>query len=277
MRGRLLISSLLALAACSKAPDADDAADAPSAGPAVNVTAAPGVAFTYAYRFRLPAARIAGAQEAHAQACERLGVSRCRITGMRYQLAGENDIRAALEFKLDPTLARAFDKRGIDAITAAQGTLVDADITGQDAGAALARLATDRTRAIDEQRRLDAQLATAGSRASDRDTLQNQRADAARRLASLDDEAAGQRASLVTTPMSFAYDSGPAIAGFDASAPIRSAAAIAIGSAQLTLGVALGTAAAFGPPLLLLVLFWLGWRRLGPSILRRFVVERPAG
>lgn len=276
MRGRLLISSLLVLAACSKAPGSEDAAVEPSGGPDVNLTAAPGVAFTYAYRFRLPAGRIASAQETHAQACEKLGVSRCRITGMRYQLAGENDVRAGLDFKLDPTLARDFGKRGIDAITAAQGTLVDAEITGHNAAAALDRLTTDRARAVDEQRRLDSQLATAGSRATDRGTLQNQRADATRRLAALDDEAASQRASLATTPMSFTYDSGPAIASFDASAPIRSAAAIALGSAQLTLGVALGTSAAFGPPVLLLVLLWLAWRRLGPPLRGRFGVKRPA-
>lgn len=262
MRGRLLMASLLVLVACSKAPSAEDAPDESSAGPAVNVTAAPGVAFTYAYRFRLPAARVAAAQEAHAQACEKLGVSRCRITGMRYQLMGENDIRGVLDVQLDPTIARAFGKRGIDAVVAAQGTLVDAEITGQDAGGALDRLAVDRTRALEEQRRLDAALARGGSRATDRTTLQEQRAEAARRLAALDDEAAGQRASLATTPMSFTYDSGPAIAGFDASAPIRSAAAIALGSAQLTLGVVLGTAAALAPPALVLLLLWLAWHRL---------------
>lgn len=268
MRGRLMMASLLALAACSKAPSIEEAASEPSAGPAVNITAAPGVAFTYDYRFRLPAPRIAAAQEGHAQACEKLGISRCRITGMRYHLVGANDIRAALEFRLDPTLARAFGKRGIDAVVAAQGTLVYSEITGQDAGGALDRLAVDRTRALEEQRRLDAALARAGSRAADRATLQEQRADAARRLAALDDDAAGQRASLATTPMIFAYDSGPAVAGFDASAPIRSAAAIALGSAQMTLGVILGTAAALAPPALVLLLLWLAWHRLRPRARR---------
>ncbi|HMN84711.1 MAG TPA: hypothetical protein PKA74_01795, partial [Bauldia sp.] len=65
------------------------------------VTAAPGVAFNYRYAFSLPAGQIAAAQEAHAAACEQLGIARCRITGMRHQLLGENRVEAMLAFKLD--------------------------------------------------------------------------------------------------------------------------------------------------------------------------------
>ena len=110
--------------------------DAPTAPrPGIAVTAAPGVAFTYRYAFRLPAAKLAGAQEAHAQACEKLGIAHCRITGMRYRVLGENSNEGMLLFKLDPSLARAFGKQGIDAIVAAEGKLADAEITGTDAAA----------------------------------------------------------------------------------------------------------------------------------------------
>jgi uncharacterized lipoprotein len=60
----------------------EEATDA--SAPGVNVTAAPGVAFNYRYAFQLPSSRIAAAQEAHASACETLGLTKCRITGMRY-------------------------------------------------------------------------------------------------------------------------------------------------------------------------------------------------
>lgn len=267
MRRPAIILLPVALAACGQAQQgagesaaAEDMADA---APGVSVTAAPGVAFAYAYSFRLPPASIARTQEAHAQACERLGVARCRITGMRYQLRGENDIAASLAFKLDPAIARGFGKQGVDLVAAAHGKLVDAEITGTDAGAEIGRLSGERARAADELRRLDVQLARPGLPASERATLQNQRADIARQVAAADDGATAQRASLATTPLTFDYGFGPAIRGFDASAPLASALDTAAGSAQVTLAVVLGALALLGPPGLVLALAWLLWRRFG--------------
>jgi len=167
MRILLLATACLGLAACGKAPDSASDSSTTEAQPravsermapsydvapgttppavapgGIAVTAAPGVAFSYHYAFRLPSARIAAAQEAHAQACEKLGIARCRITGMRYRLLGENNVEAMLAFKLDPAIARAFGKNGIGVVEAAQGTLVDAEITGTDAGAEISRLNT---------------------------------------------------------------------------------------------------------------------------------------
>ena len=68
-----------------------------SGGPNVAVTAAPGVAWAYRYAYRLPNARIQAVQEEHAAMCERLGVARCRITGMHYALVNETDIQGSLE------------------------------------------------------------------------------------------------------------------------------------------------------------------------------------
>ena len=90
MKKYFLLATAL-LAACSKpiphreeSPalrDVQEAADA--SAPGVNVTSAPGVAFNYSYAFRLPGNRISQVQEAHAAACEKLGIDKCRITGMR--------------------------------------------------------------------------------------------------------------------------------------------------------------------------------------------------
>src|SRR3546814_13333291 len=78
------------------APQTPSAARSPNIG----VTSAPGVAFNYAYAFRLDDSRIAAVQEEHAAACEALGTTRCRITGMTYRLIRENEVEAQLLFKL---------------------------------------------------------------------------------------------------------------------------------------------------------------------------------
>ncbi|MDB5696039.1 MAG: hypothetical protein JWN21_1582 [Sphingomonas bacterium] len=224
--------------------------------PGINLTAAPGVAFTYRYGFRLPAARVDDVQEQHAAACERLGIARCRITGMRYRLLGENNIEAALEFKLLPELARGFGKTGIAGVEQAEGTLIDAQITGTDAGAVIDRAGVDRARATDELRRLDEAILRART-GTERAELQAQRAEIARRVEGASEAAAGARASLAQTPVSFLYESGPAVRGFDSSAPITSALDTAVGSAQTTFAVLLGLLAILGPPALAigLVLF----------------------
>ena len=271
--GGIVIASLV-LGGCSKAPEnaggettasydvSPPPGEAPEA-PDIRVTAAPGVAFDYRYAFKLPAARIAAAQEGHAAACEKLGIARCRITGMRYTLVGENAVEAMLAFKLAPEIARGFGKAGIDLVKGAEGTLVDAAITGTDAGAALDRSRLERARAAEELKRIDDQVART-PRTAERAELQAQRADAQRRIAGAEDSAAAERESLANTPMTFSYGSGPAIRGFDASAPVKSSVDIALASAQFTLTFVLGLIAVLGPPALVLLLGWLLWRRFRP-------------
>lgn len=284
MRWLLIGVSMVALAGCSKreeqapfladlqtydvapppvvAPPASMTA-ADRAAPGIDVTAAPGVAFTYRYGFRLPSEKIDDVQETHAQACEKLGVARCRITGMRYRLIGENNIEGALEFKLDPTLARGFGKEGIAGVQAAGGRLIDAAITGTDAGAVIDRAQVDRARAADELRRLDAAIAKARN-GTERAELQAQRAEVQRRITAAQDTGAAARESLATTPVSFFYGSGPAVRGFDTSAPLTSALDTGVASAQATLAVVLALLAIFGPPALvvgLIVFAILRWRR----------------
>ena len=236
-----------------------------SGAPGIAVTAAPGVAFAYRYAFRLPSDAIAKTQEAHAQACEKLGIARCRITGMRYRLIGENNIEAMLSFKLDPTLARGFGKDGIAAVDAAKGKLVDAEVSGTDAGSAIKQLDVQHGRIDEEIRRIDDQLANPKLKSAEREELQRQRADAVQRLAATKDNTSDQKASLATTPMTFDYESGAAVRGFDPSAPLTSAADTAIGSAQFTLAVLLGGLALLGPPALLVGAALLLWRRFRPA------------
>src|SRR3954464_6094633 len=77
-----------------------------SSSPNISPTAAPGVAFDYGYEFSLADDKIAVTQEAHASACEHLGLARCRITGMSYTVDQNEQVTAELDLKLDPMIAR---------------------------------------------------------------------------------------------------------------------------------------------------------------------------
>lgn len=268
--GTAVCIAIAMLAGCSKAPDGTDApAASDTAGaPGIAVTAAPGVAFNYRYGFRLPPRAIAAVQEAHASTCEKLGIARCRITGMDYRVVGENDIRGSLRFKLDPKIARAFGKRGIDIVQDAKGTLVSAEITGTDAAEAIERAGGTQAEAAAAVARADAALARSDASAEERTELQRQRAAAATAARDAAATAADNRASLARTPMTFDYESGDAVRGFDTSAPLTSALDTMVASGQVTLAVLLGIVAIFGPPAIVFVIGLLLWRRMRRPIAR---------
>jgi hypothetical protein len=69
--------------------------------------------------------------------------------------------------------------------------------------------------------------------------------------------------------MTFSYESGEAVRGFDAGAPVKSAAGILAGSAQTTLAFGLGALALLLPPGTILLLGWLLWSRFGRRIWKR--------
>ena len=84
-----------------------DVAEAPDISP----TAAPGVAFSYDYDFRLADQRIDEVQEAHAARCEALAIDRCRITGLRYSLGAHDQVSGMLQVTLAPDIARGSARR----------------------------------------------------------------------------------------------------------------------------------------------------------------------
>jgi hypothetical protein len=232
MRKAICLSLLLATAACGQArndeagPSTDSnmttfdaseeaaptAADASSARaprpPGVAPTAAPGVAFNYRYAFRLPAENIGRVQEEHAQACEKLGVERCRIMAMTYNDEGDRRIDAQLAFKLDPTLARTFGRDGIAAVAKAQGELVRAAITGTDVGSEIAAAARGQAQQADEIRRIEAQLNRPGLSSSERVELQQQLQSLRESVRSGQAEQTGRRQQLASTPVVFDYRAG---------------------------------------------------------------------
>ena len=195
----------------------------PPAAPSISPTAAPGVAFNYRYAFRLPAVRVAGVQEQHAQACEKLGLDRCRITGMRYRLINERDIEAMLALKLDPAIARQFGKTGIETVRGAEGMLVDSEISGVDVGSGIKAANRNDLQLNEDLRRIEAQLARPGLKPEERAQLlseaQQLRASIRANRANRED----QQESLATTPMTFQYGSGDLVPGFDTHSPFRTA------------------------------------------------------
>lgn len=241
-------------------------APADGAGPNINVSAAPGVAFNYRYAYRLQDARIQAAQEAHAAMCEKLTITRCRITGMRYTVQGEDNVSATLELKLDPRLARAFGKDATKVVTEADGMLVDQQISGTDVSPTIDQADRGRAELQDELDRVNRELARPGLSNVIRDRLLSEAQSIRAQIRGLGEQKKSAEESLATTPMSFYYGSGEAIPGFDDDHPIAQAFERAAYNFRAALGfliVAIGT-----------LLPWALLIGLGYWLLRRFGLFR---
>ena len=233
-----------------------------SGGPDVSPTAAPGVAFNYRYSFRLPAERIAQIQEQHAQACEQLGVSRCRITGMRYRVVNESDIEAMLAFKLEPSLARRFGRAGVEAVTRAEGMLTESEISGTDVGTSIRAAGRNLAEMEADLRRLEAQLARRNLPSEERARIEYEAQQLRQSIRATRANREDQAESLATTPMVFQYGSGDLVPGFDTRSPFRDALRTAgdnlVGGAALMLILVVTLL----PWALIALLVWWAFRKL---------------
>ncbi|MDQ4087238.1 MAG: DUF4349 domain-containing protein [Pseudomonadota bacterium] len=260
----------------ASAPAGEEAMTA-SAGPNVAPTAAPGVAFNYRYAFRLPADRVSAVQEQHARTCEQLGISRCRITGMRYRVVNERDIQAMLAFKLDPAIARRFGQAGVQTVTAAQGMLVDAEITGTDVGTGIRAAGRNIAEMEEELRRIEARLARGGGSAGDKSQLEYEAQQLRQQIRAARANREEQQESLATTPMTFEYGSGDFEPGFEDRPSFRRAAERAADNFIEGLLVLFVVAVTLLPWLALGLFVWwlirLIRRRIGPA---RSVAQREA-
>jgi hypothetical protein len=239
MKKTVLLTAAL-LAACSQnEPHRSQSADLKTfdvqeeaSAPGVSVTAAPGVAFDYRYAFRLPGNRISAVQEAHAQACEKLGLDRCRITGMRYRLVDQKDVQAMLALRLDPKVARQFGKDATETVKKADGMLVDQEITGEDVARRISGASRSAAELREELGRIEAELArpvpmirgnVAPQAAVDRQSQIDRAAAIRQQLRSLTERKGADEEALAGTPMVFNYGSGSVVPGFDVRSPLRDA------------------------------------------------------
>ena len=300
MRKLLPLTALVALSACGGGSDgrgghgsgrsgqdqnasaemhdsaATEARGRASSGPSVGVSAAPGVAFDYRYAFRLPSERISAVQEQHAQACEKLGLTRCRIIGFRYRLIRDDEIEAMLAFKLDPAIARQFGKSGAEVVDRSEGMLVDAEINGTDAGTAIAQANRTEAELNEELQQVERQLARGGIPAYERARLQSEAQMLRQQIRSNRAGRTANQETLATTPMAFHYGSGELIPGFDTRSPIR--AALEQSWDNLIAGVAtlLLILITLLPWAALALLGWWAARRLRPRIEQLGLRPQPA-
>jgi len=177
------------------------------AGPGIDPGSAPGVAFDYRYSFRLEADRVAEMQQEHQRLCERYG-SRCRITGMDYRAASQDDVEAMLSFLVDPQIAGQFGRESVRAVEAADGELADSQISGTQVGTALKANTGSLAELRAELDRIEARLAQGNLRAGERSQLDEERRTLRAQIAELRDTTAEQERSLATTPILFRYGSG---------------------------------------------------------------------
>lgn len=266
------ITPALLLSACSaenaedRAASSSEAASAPAgasaadvAGPGIGGVVAPGVAFTYAYAFILPAKAVSTVQREHAAACERLGVARCRVTGMSYEQPGEDEVSARLDLLLAPDLAHSFASEGIAAVEKAEGKLDHAQVNGENAGDAIKVSQSDSAAIQAEVARLQARLAAKGLTGAERVELQQQVAGLQEQLRS---QAAGRKAkeaAIASTPVSFTYASEGLLGGGNT---FGKAAGASWGSMEAMLALVTLIAGVALPWLLLAGLLVLAWRGL---------------
>jgi hypothetical protein len=239
----------LSLTSCGQASDSEIGETA---------TNASGVAFSYAYDFRMPSDHIADAQERHARACEAMA-RQCRITGMTYRLDGTGQVSASLGVRVAAPIARSFGRSGVRTIEQAGGALTGAEIIGTDAQPELDAGARAVTRGSADLAEVDRRLARADLSADARTALLDRRAA----LIASDRERAvatqSAQASIQTTPIAFSYHAG---SGVGLSARLSEAAQAGWLSLTWTLAGALTLLAYLAPPLALLLLVLLFWRRV---------------
>jgi hypothetical protein len=270
MRKALGFIGLVLLAGCGRGEQqsaarqdasstAGEAAADRNAAPGITPTAAPGVAFNYHYAFRLPAERIAGVQEEHALACEKLGLARCRITGMSFRRTSDSEVEARLDLKLDPAIARNFGKQGSDIVTRADGLLAEAEINGEDAGGAIAAASRDEAQQNDELKKIEAQLARPGLGSAERAQLQTEARQIRESIRASQAGKSEKQESLAKTPMTFAYQSG------DMAPGVRRALTNGFGNVVDALEWMLLAAITLLPWVLLGLLIWRLIRRFRPK------------
>lgn len=275
---RLASVGALALisASCSQSPQDNssgpstatrDASETPEIAP----SAAPGVSFNYDYRFRLPDSRISATQEAHAAACEQMGLAKCRITGMSYSLDRDENVSAGLSLKLVPGLARAFGKSASRLVEKNDGRLDSLHIGSNDEGERIGGAIRERASITDRIAKIEAELARArdsDNRAALIQQLDALRAEASRQTSTI----AESETALANTPMTFTYYGEGGAPGFRGN-PLRESWHIFVATVVAIAGFLLRAIAVLVPLGLVLALLVLLWRSPPVRSARRWLWE----
>lgn len=228
-------------------------------GPDMDPDAAPGVAFDYRYSFRLEADRVADTQQEHQRLCARYG-PRCRITGMDYRAANDEDVEAMLSFLVDPAIAGQFGRESVRAVTAADGEVTESEVSGTDVGSALKANSGNLAELQAELARVEARLAGRGLREGERERLEGERQALRQQIAELRATAGAQEQALATTPILFRYGSGELAPGPARAATLNEATQRAADNFLGALRLLLILFVTISPWALTAFLLWAGFR-----------------
>jgi Domain of unknown function (DUF4349) len=201
-----------------------------AAAPEIDTSVAPGVAFDFRYNFALASDRIGGVQEEHAQACKKLGIAKCRVTGMDFKSSSGGDVAAMLAFKVDPAIATDFTRDAKRIVEQAEGELSSANLTGSDLGSNIAVNEEDADAVKAELATIQKQIETPGLSKEVRARLVEQTANLREQLRGLTQSKNSDKTALAMTPVVFEYETRHNIPGFDGKSPITGAAAASVSS-----------------------------------------------
>lgn len=243
---------------------ADSAASGRLAGqpPGISASVAPGVAFDFRYEFSLPEARIAAVQEEHANLCGRLGVSRCRVTGLTFNKDRDGDVQAMMAFKLDPALALGFARDATDLVERAEGKLATSQVSGEDVGTGIVEGDKNAAGIQAELRKAEAELKIPGLSKDARERLVQRQQELRAKLTELTRERGDKVESLATTPVLFNYTPGDTVWGMDRNTPLRQGLSTGGDSFSAMFGFLALVIGAVAPWALLALAVWWVVRRL---------------
>jgi len=230
-----------------------------TSSPDISPSAAPGVAFNFAYQFSLPDDRISATQEAHAAACERLGLTRCRITGMSYTVDQNEQVAAELDLKLDPAIARQFGKSAQQSVEGNDGKLIRLEIGSSDEGQVIDQATKQRTDASSQIAQLRAELARTKPGTTARANLMSQIQALQERASEQSRAIETSQATLASAPMEFHYYGPGGVPGFRGN-PIREAWQTFVTTVVWLVGILLQALAVLAPLSLLIALLIGIWR-----------------
>jgi hypothetical protein len=251
-----LATALILCSSCSKNEPHGSERFAPNdtrSPPSIAPSAAPGVAFNYAYDFNLPDERISATQEAHASECEKLGLMRCRITGLSYSVDQDERVTAELDVELDPMIARQFGKSAQQLVESNDGKLIRLEIGSSDEGEKIEQATKQETGISAQRSQLEQELAKTKPGTQARANLLNQ-IQALQQQASAASQAIGEsQATLASTPMAFHYYGRGGVPGFRGN-PVRGAWQTFVTTVVWLVGILLQALAVLLPVSVLLAL-----------------------
>lgn len=267
-----MIALLVGTAACSQREEGTQgiaAEESEPSSPDIAPSAAPGVAFAYGYNFKLADERVSGLQETHASECERLGLARCRITGLRYTVGENEQVSAMLQVKLDPAIARQFGKNAVASTEKAGGRLVNAEFSGDDEGSSIRTATTQKTELETRIADIERRLSTLRPGDRERTQLQQQLDQLRQELTESKRQISASEEKLATTPMTFNYYGKGGVPGFGGENPIAEAWRLLVASTVTMISLLLKFVGAVLPwAALILLLVMLVRSRVGRAIRR---------